>query len=42
MLITTLFAVLLSDNIFDKKVINSFTRSDGIVLLLFSQYSYTI
>ena len=35
MLITTLFAVLLSDNIFDKKVINSFTRSDGIVLLLF-------
>jgi len=35
MLITTLFAVLLSDSIFDKKQINMFTRSDGIVLLLF-------
>lgn len=35
MLITTLFAVLLSDNIFDKRIPNSFTRSDGIVLLLF-------
>ena len=35
MLITILFATLLSDNIFDKTVSNSFTRSDGIVLLLF-------
>ena len=35
MLITTLFAVLLSDNIFDKKIANTFTRSDGVVLLLF-------
>ena len=35
MLITTLFAVLLSDNIFDKSIKNSFTRSDGIVILLF-------
>jgi cation:H+ antiporter len=35
MLITTLFAVLLSDHIFDKSLKNSFTRSDGIVILLF-------
>ena len=35
MLITTLFAVLLSDKYFDKGVINTFTRSDGFVLLLF-------
>ena len=35
MLITTLFAVLLSDNIFDSGITNSFTRGDGIVLLLF-------
>lgn len=35
MLITTLFAVLLSDNIFDKSIKNTFTRSDGIVILLF-------
>lgn len=35
MLITTLFAVLLSDHIFDNKLVNSFTRGDGIVLLLF-------
>lgn len=35
MLITTLFAVLLSDHIFDKKLVNTFTRSDGVVLLLF-------
>ncbi|MBR5370137.1 MAG: calcium/sodium antiporter [Bacilli bacterium] len=35
MLITTLFAVLLSDHIFDKTVNNAFTRSDGIILLLF-------
>lgn len=35
LLITSLFAVLLSDNIFDKKFTNSFTRGDGIVLILF-------
>ena len=35
MLITTLFAVLLSDHIFDKNLVNTFTRSDGIILLLF-------
>ena len=35
MLITTLFAVLLSDSIFDRNIINTFTRSDGIILLLF-------
>ncbi len=35
MLITTLFAVLLSDNIFDSNAVNQFTRGDGIVLLLF-------
>lgn len=35
LLITTLFAVLLSDHLFDTRVTNSFTRSDGIVLLLF-------
>ena len=35
MLITTLFAVLLSDKIFDKNVVSSFTRQDGIILMLF-------
>ena len=35
LMITTAFAVLLSDNIFTKNVTNSFTRGDGIVLLLF-------
>ena len=35
MLITTLFAVLLSDSIFDKGIKNTFTRSDGVVVLLF-------
>ena len=35
MLITILFAVLLSDAIFDKGMINQFSRSDGIVLVLF-------
>ena len=35
LLITTLFAVLLSDGLFDKNVSNSFTRSDGIILSLF-------
>lgn len=35
LLVTTLFAVLLSDSLFDKNVVNTFTRSDGIVLVLF-------
>ena len=35
LLITTLFAVLLSDHLFDSSITNAFTRSDGIVLLLF-------
>lgn len=35
LMITTAFAVLLSDSIFTKNVTNSFTRGDGIVLLLF-------
>ena len=35
MLISTLFAVLLSDSIFDKGITNSFTRGDGVALLLF-------
>ncbi len=35
LLITTLFAVLLSDNLFDKSMSNNFTRGDGIVLILF-------
>ena len=35
MLITALFSVLLSDHIFDSKMNNAFTRSDGIILLLF-------
>ena len=35
LLITSLFVVLLSDGLFDKNVINAFTRSDGIILLLF-------
>ena len=35
LLITVLFAVLLSDNLFDKSMSNNFTRGDGIVLILF-------
>ena len=35
MLISTLFAVLLSDHLFDSNRTNSFTREDGIVLILF-------
>ena len=35
MLITTLFAVLLSDHLFDKNINNTFTRSDGLIILLF-------
>lgn len=35
MLISTVFAVMLSDSIFDKGAVNAFTRTDGIVLLLF-------
>ena len=35
LLLTTLFAVLLSDSLFDKGLVNAFTRGDGITLLLF-------
>lgn len=35
LMITTAFAILLSDNLFDKNMINSFSRGDAIVLLLF-------
>lgn len=34
-LITTLFIVLMSDHFIDVNAVNAFTRSDGIVLLLF-------
>ncbi len=34
-LITTLFAVLMSDSIYDKELSNAFTRSDGVVTTLF-------
>lgn len=34
MLLTFLFAILLSDNIFDASTANNFTRSDGIILFL--------
>jgi len=35
LLFTCVFAVLLSDNIFNPSHVNAFTRSDGVVLLLF-------
>ena len=35
LLMTTIFAVLLSDELFDKGFNNTFTRSDGIAILLF-------
>ncbi len=35
LLLTTLFAVLLSDSLFDKGLVNTFTRGDGITVLLF-------
>ena len=35
MLFTLVFSVLLSDSIFDKGLVNTFTRGDGIILLLF-------
>lgn len=35
LLLTTLFAVLLSDSLFDKGLVNAFTRGDGITVLLF-------
>ena len=35
LLITSLFSVLIFDNLFDPNAVNSFTRSDGIVLTLF-------
>lgn len=34
-LFTTLFTVLLTDHLFDKNLTDTFTRSDGIVLILF-------
>ncbi len=35
LLISTLFGVLLSDKLFNSGITNAFTRSDGIILLLF-------
>ena len=35
LLITTLFAVLMSDTLYDKNLTNAFTRSDGVVTVLF-------
>lgn len=35
LLFTAVFAVLLSDNLFNANHVNAFTRSDGVVLLLF-------
>ena len=35
LLISTLFTVLLADSLFDSNMVNSFTRGDGIALLLF-------
>lgn len=35
LLITTLFAVLMSDNVYDKNMVNAFLRSDGVVITLF-------
>ena len=35
LLMTSLLVVLLSDNIFDKSLLNTFTRGDGIAILLF-------
>ena len=35
LLITSVFVVLLSDNLFNVNQVNAFTRSDGVVLLLF-------
>ena len=35
LLMTSLLVVLLSDNIFDKSLLNTFTRGDGITILLF-------
>ncbi len=35
LLITTLFGVLLCDSLFDEGMVNSFTRSDGIAVVLF-------
>ena len=35
LLMTSVFIVLISDNVFNSNQLNSFTRSDGIILLLF-------
>ena len=34
-LITILFSLLISDNLFDSSMVNSFTRREGIILILF-------
>ena len=34
-LMMTIFGVLLSDNLFDSKFTNAFTRSDGVIVLMF-------
>ncbi len=35
LLITLLFSLLISDNLFDSSMVNSFTRREGIILILF-------
>lgn len=35
LLITILFSLLISDNLFDSSMVNSFTRREGIILILF-------
>ena len=35
LMLTLAFSVLLSDNLFDNDIINSFTRGDGLILILF-------
>ena len=43
LLMTLMFSVLLSDQLFDGKALNQFTRSDGIVIFLtFSVFIYYI
>lgn len=35
LMITAAFSVMISDNLFDKNTVNSFSRGDGIILVLF-------
>ena len=35
LMITAAFSVMISDNLFDKNAVNSFSRGDGIILVLF-------